>query len=408
MAQDFIELFEHLNQNDVQEYKLYEFIEETDALIRADVRNAVPNTLRKFFECLLLRCEEIVVDFKMIRYDEEEDHINICGSAKRLFKKSHQKFYNETIRPFLKSVNSGSHYNGIDYADITNSDLRSYIGYIVEIWNWYAKNVRELGKQYMITKSYGLPKSDKNEMINIKNKLASQIEKIQKLEDENKQIKETEEFVMDMDVLADNIYRAIKKFNEEHLYCTHRTIALFLLGDRIAQTDFAGLSQSELFGKYAKTKFSEFEYDLAIDRLIQEERIFQSDMYFIIFDKETNALKKWFIRLKAKFNLIKINKQEYQKTINKKYLEILQKAINDKKTVKLKYLKAIPNTNKKEVSTKVLIPKILLPKDKMNEEYDLNNPPIYTQNLYYLRAFDTKKNEERTYRLDSIKNPKII
>ena len=200
--------------------------------------------------------------------------------------------------------------------------------------------------------------------------------------------------------------KSSKKFNEEKLYCTHRTIALFLLGDRIPQTDFANLTESELFGKYSKNKFSEFEYDTALQQLILKEEIIQSGVYFNIFDKNANNFIKFLNKLKMKWNVIKINKTEFRSKINPNNIKIIQKAISENKNVKLEYYKVIANTYKTEKTIRILTPISMVPKDKKSEVY--NSEQKYAEDLYYLGAIDNKDGKQKTFRLDGIRKPKII
>ena len=412
MKQDFLILFEHLKEVDVSEHALYNLLDEAHKLIQMQFRNSVPNTCRKFYECILYRCEQENKNIKLKYHDEgSRKNINLYGTSHDLFKKD-SKFLKDTIKPFLEFVNKSSHCNDANYAKIKKPEIYKCIEYIIDIWNWYATDIRKLDEKYIIKNKHELPEPIDINMINAK--IESDKAKIKTLreqlaEKEAEQESESADLAINMETLENDIEETIKDFISKGIYCTHKTIALFLLGDRIAQTDFANLSEMELFGKYSKNKFSQFEYDLALQNLIQSERIIQVNVYFYPFDKNMNSFDKLWIKLSTKFNIFyKINKKIFKTKINQKYIDIIQKAIDENKKIKVKYYKSIPNTTKKEVTERILIPKIMVPKENKDDIYKDSAKNQYSEQLYYLGATDEKDNQLKTFRLDGIKNPKII
>ena len=407
MAKDFIEFFEPIQELEVSETDLYSLIKEAHSLIETKNFNSVPNTLRKFYECLLYRCKDELRGFDFVyQEDRQSDIINVYKSSSKLFNDK-KDFYKNVIKPFLDWTNSGSHCSGANYAARKKTEVYKNIGHVIDIWNWYAKNVRRLDNKYLILEKYSLPDSIMDEYLNLRMKLESKEQKVQQLKEELETLKlEEQETIIDQAELEQDILTSVKKFNEEKLYCTHRTIALFLLGDRIPQTDFANLTESELFGKYSKNKFSEFEYDTALQQLILKEEIIQSGVYFNIFDKNANNFIKFLNKLKMKWNVIKINKTEFRSKINPNNIKIIQKAISENKNVKLEYYKVIANTYKTEKTIRILTPISMVPKDKKSEVY--NSEQKYAEDLYYLGAIDNKDGKQKTFRLDGIRKPKII
>ena len=245
-----------------------------------------------------------------------------------------------------------------------------------------------------------------DDYLKVKLKLASKEETVKQLQEELKNYQQSEqEISINQDELEQDILAAVTKFNSERLYCTHRTIALFLLGDRIPQTDFANLTQSEYFGKYSKNKFSEFEYNTAIRQLIKKEEIIQSGIYFNLFDKNAGTFAKFLTKLKMKFNFIR-TKTNFKNKINKKHIQIIQKAIDEKRKIQLEYHKPIANTYETEKTIRILTPISMVPKDKKSEVY--NSEHKYTEDLYYLGATDDKDGKQKTFLLSGIRKPKII
>ena len=62
MTKDFIELFEPIQDLEVSETALFSIIKEAHSLIETKNFNSVPNTLRKFYECLLYKCKDELID----------------------------------------------------------------------------------------------------------------------------------------------------------------------------------------------------------------------------------------------------------------------------------------------------------------------------------------------------------
>ena len=106
--------------------------------------------------------------------------------------------------------------------------------------------------------------------------------------------------------------------------------------------------------------------------------------------------------------MYKINKKDFVTKINPKYIKLIQKAIDENKKIKVKYYKSIPNTNKKEISERILEPQIMVPKESKDDIYNDSEKIKYSEPLYYLGAIDSKDNKLKTFRLDGIKKPKII
>ena len=436
MAQDFIELFLMLEKYEVFEPELFRFINYTHSLIQSRHRDSVPNTLRKFYECFLYRCEEENPNIRIYYHDDKNTrNINIGKTSAELFK-NNKEFYKETVVPFLVFAHNGSHCKGINCANVKPPEIHKSISCLIALWNWYIEHIRPSLKDCLIkTNKFSLPEPLDNECNNLKNKLQAKENAYNKIKEENKLLKEqvekisgntqeevntaeeldtpeeAEEInedadanVINMDTLEDDIYNTIVLFNAKEIYCTHRTIALFLLGDRIAQTDFCNFDDEKLFKKYSVNKFSEFEYDLALKNLIEQRKIIQSNMYFIPLPENINIFTELFIKIKTKFSKIRLNKTEYTTKIDEKLVEKIQKAISENKNILVKYYKSVPNTNSFKVSKRILKPLILVPKDKFNEIENLDYSEIYAGNLFYLRANDVNdENKTKTFRLDKIK-----
>ncbi|MCR5266336.1 MAG: hypothetical protein K6E29_07060 [Cyanobacteria bacterium RUI128] len=452
MDKDFLELFSHLNTQEVYEPDMYGLVEEIHSLIRYNIKKSIPNAVRRFYECFLYRCQAESEVFELIYHkDKERSGVNIPRTSRALFKND-MEYYKKNVQKFISPLNNGSHwisdtdtteytYDEIytsdrnkpafkkrkdrferpGYAALKSNDQRTYVNMLINLWNWYAKNIRNLDEKYLITDTYSLPKPFNKILEDTQNELASRKDQIQDLKTKLEKYEE-EDQPIDADSLGKDIYNTIKLFNENHIYCTHKAVAFFLLGTRIAQTEFCKLDRYEDFGKYSRNKFSEFEYDLAIQTLISQEQIVQDDVYFRIWDKNANI----FVKLYKRLTMILSRPKSTRQNINQKYVIALQKAITSHQKVRVKYTKTDRATNKSVTSVKILTPVIMVPKESMNvleqlrESFNKDNPAeIYkesekfnfTENLYYLGAIDDeekKSDEIRTYRLDGIRKVKII
>ena len=435
MKADFLDLFEHLQYTDVMENDLYEIIEEAHTLIKTKNKNSVPNTLRKFYECILHRCEKegIKVVRKPARrtikektqgINKNKTYIDLNSTTDIIFAKE-PEFNRKIIQPFLDIVNEYSHCQDASYATIKNNEINKLIEYAINIWNWYAKKIQNLDDKYLITaKKFDLPEAQDYNVL--ESKIESKSNEIKVLKEQlaqtSSEIKEPEETIieeqteedepLDILLLEQDILQTINEFISDNIYCTHKTIALFLLGDRIPQTEFKKLTERELFGKYSKNKFSVFEYDMALQNLVNEEKIIQIDAYYHPFDKKMTIFDKLRINLKTKLYRITSRYKKHKTKINKRNLEIIQKAIDEEKNIELKYYKTIPNTNKKEMKIRHLKPVKMVPKENKDDIINPENKTKYTpESLYYLKAYDLddeNNKDTKNFRLDNIKSPKIL
>ena len=419
MGTDFLELFKHLETVEVSEPALYKLVDEAHSLILTQHRNSVPNTLRKFYECILYKCKK--EDIKLV-YKENGKYLDVSGTSRKLFEKE-PDVYKNTIKPFLDFVNGCSHCYDADYATVKKTELYKCIGYTIDIWNWYAQRIRNLDSSYLIRGKYDLP--EPQNLQSLEDKIKSKEAKIKDLQDklaeyqsENKDLQDKLEEVvnvqeedegtqLDMKELECDILQTVNEFIKDDIYCTHRTIALFLLGDRIAQTDFKNLDERELFGKYANNKFTAFEYDMALQNLINQEDIIQIGVYYHPFDKNMGLLQKWMTIIKTKLYLKFKRNNGYKTKIDKKTIDIIQKAKSQGKKISVKYYKKKPNSVNVEISDRILTPVTLVPRDKKDEIKD--ETKWYTEDVYYLGAIDENDKESgiKTFLLSGLKNPKI-
>lgn len=386
LKKDFLELFDFLQTTEVYEPDLYELLKEADSLIKTKNRNSVPNTLRKFYECILYKCakENVLVKwnsigskntYKAAKKRNEDDNISVMDTTKEIFSKDRD--FENKIRSFVYNTNKYSHCEGTSYTKITKSIVYNLIERTIDIWNWYAKNIRCLDNKYIISEKFDIPDSDKD--------------------------------ILDMNNLEDDILQTINEFIEDNIYCTYKTIYLFLLGDKIPQTEFKKLTERELFGKYSKNKFSASEYEMALKSLIYEEKIIQIDAYYHPFNKNMTVFDKWKINLETQLYKLKNKFLKFKIRINKKDIEILSKAIAEGKQVKLKYYKRVANTNKKEVTERILTPVAMVPKEHKDDVITSESKVLYpSETLFYLKAYQADTPELKTFRLDMIKCPRIL
>ena len=410
MRQDFLELFSVLQNGELQEYTIYNLVKNVHSLVRCGQKDAVPNALRKVHECLLYRCNSMNPSDYPLKYsnDNENNPINISATTKNHFRNVSNEFKNQVVRPFLNFVNAGSHSEDISYASIREDEIRENILRLIKIINWYLSKVKDKKKIQLYTK-FSMPKCETIEALKARiDDLKSQNEQ---LRDELKQLKkeykelsvlaekeeteeqtdafeESEEGTVNIDELENDIFDTINFFNEDKIYCTHRTVVFFLFGLRINQTDFKHLSEEKNFGKYQNNKFTEYEYNTAIQELLNKEKIFLNGHFFNTKDYSIISNED----LSKEMGMQIVDRDTEILPIDENTVKTIQSAIEQNKEVEFVYLKSIPNLNKASVTNRHCKPLALLSKN--NEE------------LYYLKAQDGEN--EKHFRLDSVQDLKIV
>lgn len=413
MRQDFLEICEILQDGEIQEYTIYNLIKNVHSLIRCGQKDAVPNALRKVHECLLYRCNAVKPDEYPLVYpnDNENNHINIYLTTKSHFKNTTNEMKKLVVKPFLNFVNTGSHSEDVSYAPIREDEIKDNIERLIKIINWYLSKVKDK-KKSQIGLKFSLPKAEtieglKDKITDLQNQIKQIRDELKSLKKENKKLsdlteqeepteqtegfEQTEEGSVNIDVLEKDIFDTIDFFNREQIYCTHRTVAFFLFGLRINQTDFKDLSKEEKFGKYQNNKFTEYEYYTAINELLGKEKIFLNGQFFNTRNYELISNEE----LSKELGLQIVDRGEFDMiSVDENVVNLLKSAIEQKKDIEFVYLKSIPNLNKASVTNRHCKPLELLKKSPDDQEY------------YYLKAID--KDIEKHFRLDSITDLKII
>lgn len=410
MRQDFLELFSVLQDGELQEYTIFNLVKNVHSLVRCGQKDAVPNALRKVHECLLYRCNSINPSDYPLKYsnDNENNPINISATTKNHFRNVSNEFKNQVVRPFLKFVNAGSHSEDVSYASIREDEIRENILRLIKIINWYLSKVKDK-KKFQLDTKFSMPKCETIEALKARiDDLKSQNEQ---LRDELKQLKkeykelsvlaekeepeeqtdafeESEEGTVNIDELENDIFDTINFFNEDKIYCTHRTVVFFLFGLRINQTDFKDLSKEKNFGKYQNNKFTEYEYNTAIQELLNKEKIFLNGHFFNTKDYSIISNED----LSKEMGLQIIDRDTEILPIDENTVKTIQTAIEQNKDIEFVYLKSIPNLNKASVTNRHCKPLALLSKN--DEEF------------YYLKAQDGET--EKHFRLDSVQDLKIV
>lgn len=413
MRQDFLEIFSTLLEGEVQEYTIYKLVENVHSLIKSGHKDSIPNALRKVHECMLYRCNSISPsDYPLVYYfDNEKSNINISATTRSHFRNITNEFKHKTLRPFLTFVNTGSHSEDVSYASIKEDEIKDNILRLIQIINWYLSKVKGL-KNFQLETKFSLPKVVKIEDLELKNEnLKKQLEEVRNelrlLKKTEKELRESittdnfqeeetldkiEEGIVNLDILEKDVFDAIDFFNKEKIYCTHRTVVFFLFGLRITQTDFKDLSKAENFGKYQDNKFTEYEYDTVLNNLLGKERVFLNGHFLTTRDYSKISNED----LAKELGVEKIvDREEDLIPVDENIIQILQSAIEQNKNVRFVYLKSIPNLNKASVKARLCKPLLLKTKSNDNE-------------FYYLRAKALNEDIEKSFRLDSIQELKII
>lgn len=413
MRQDFLEIFEVLLDGEIQEYTIYNLIKNVHSLIRCGQKDAVPNALRKVHECLLYRCNAINPSDYPLRYysaDYENSPINISATTKSHFRNVPNEMKNQVIKPFLNFVNSGSHSEDVSYASIREDEIKDNILRLIKIVNWYLSKVKDK-KKFQLDLKFTTPKAETTEELKARiEDLKKQNEQLRNelklLKKENKELsalaekeepseqedafEESEEGSVNLDVLEKDIYSVIDFFNQKNIYCTHRTVAFFLFGLRINQTDFKDLSKEENFGKYQNDKFTEYEYNMAINELLIKEKIFLNGHFFNTRNYELISNEELAKELGVQQV---VDRDTEMVPIDENVVKMLQSAIEQNKDIEFVYLKSIPNLNKASVTNRHCKPLELLKKSSDDENY------------YYLKALDG--GIEKHFRLDCVQDLRI-
>ena len=412
MRQDFLEIFEILQDGEIQEYTIYNLVKNVHSLIKCGQKDAVPNALRKVHECLLYRCNAVNSYDYPLKYsnDNKNSHINIYATTSSHFRNATNEMKNQVVKPFLNFANAGSHSEDVSYANIREDEIKENILRLVKIVNWYLLKVKDK-KKCQLELKFSIPKAETIEDLKVKiENLRKQNDQLRTdlklLKKENKELsamvekeepteqidvfEENEEGSVNLDILEKDIFDTVDFFNREQIYCTHRTVVFFLFGLRINQTDFKDLTKEEKFGKYKNNKFTEYEYNTAINELLVEEKIFLNGHFFNTKNYEIISNED----LSKELGLQIVDRESDIISIDENIINVLQSAIEQNKDVEFVYLKSIPNLNKASVTNRHCKPLELLKKTPDDQEF------------YYVKAQDD--NIEKRFRLDSILDLRII
>ena len=412
MSEDFLEIFAKLQDKEVQEIHIYNLIKNVHSLIKCGQTNAVPNALRKVHEYLLYRCNAIDSDIYPLKYSNDNDNnrINISATTNSHFRNATKEMKNQIVKPFLNFVNTGSHSGDCEsYAATKKDEIRENIARLIKITNWFLADVKGKNK-FQLTEKFNLPQTETTEELkarieDLKKQNEQLRNKLKLLEKENKELstladkeetaeqtdafEESEEGSVNLDVLEKDIFSVIDFFNRENIYCTHRTVVFFLFGLRINQTDFKDLSKEENFGKYQNNKFTEYEYNTAIQELLNKDKIFLNGHFFNTRNYELISNNE----LAKELGVPQIVDRDTELiSADENIVKILQAAIEQNKDIEFVYLKSIPNLNKAAVTNRHCKPLELLKKSSDDREY------------YYLKALDN--GIEKHFRLDSVQHLK--
>ncbi|MCR5262184.1 MAG: WYL domain-containing protein [Candidatus Gastranaerophilales bacterium] len=410
MKQDFLENFSVLQDVEIQEHAIYKRMEKVHTLIRYGQREAVPNALRKVYECLLYRCYEADSHDYPLKYfnDNSNNPINISATTNQYFENAPKDFKLQVIRPFLNFVNAGSHTEDVSYANIKDSEIKENIQRLIKIVNWFLSAVKNK-KKFQLETKFLLPKAENidnlkaiiNDLKKQNELLRSELKQVKKenwelitqtdkneTDEPSEVFEETNEGSVNLDELEKDIFDTVNFFNLENIYCTHRTIAFFLFGLRINQTDFKDLSKEINFGKYQNNKFTEYEYNTAINELLIKEKIFLNGHFFNTRDYSIISNEE----LSKEMGMQIVDRDTEMLSADENIIITLQEALEQNKDIEFVYYKTLPNLNKASVTNRHCRPIAILPKG--DEPY------------YYLKAKDG--DIEKHFKLDSIQNLKIV
>lgn len=418
MRQDFLDIFSVLQDGELQEYTIYNLVKNVHSLIKCGQKNAVPNALRKVHECLLYRCNAINPSDFPLKYsnDNESGHINISATTRNHFRNVPNELSKNVVKPFLYFVNAGSHTEDVVYGEIREEEIKENISRLIKIVNWFLSKVKDK-KKFQLDEKFRMPKSETIEDLKAKlndikmqnDELRSSLKLLQKenkelsaladkpeINDDTDVFEEDDEYIVNLDELENDIFDTISFFNQEQIYCTHRTVVFFLFGLRINQTDFKDLTKEKNFGKYQDNKFTEYEYNMAINELLVKDKIFLNGHFFNTRDYSNISNEE----LSKELGLEEIVDRDTEIIpIDNNIVNTLKSSIEQNKEVEFVYLKSIPNLNKAYVTHRHCKPVKLTTKNSNDDE------------LYYLKAIDLNDEDcisPKTFRLDSIQDVRIV